>query len=427
MKYAAKPSLFVVALVSIFFQLSSFKLSADPGPLNADSAVSASVPATGTGPSTDSTPPTTPILVSPADGFVMSDTTPEFVWKQASDPNSNTIYYTFLLNGVATHLGISNIGNSAGTNYTARIDDGQVYLSHLEPLLDGPYNWQVVAYDLAGNLAYSTTWRFVIDTVPPPITITNIDSHHDLNLTSLDPSSVPPGLTFAIAGPKTVYLDLLTEEYTNVTLVITDSTGAVISQTSQATNHLSALIFSFPLDLGLYTLNFSATDHTGLVSVLPPFLLNVFAPTLIIPIPGVTPPLEVTLPPPLYDIPSSLYYYPATISRIASRPSLTLTYLLLLALVLVILLILLKKRWNLALYETSGQVLTQATITHSFPNPSASSQLVTRVYALKPKHLGKLYLSHLGPRSTLTIEQGQTLTYLCLSANSRHYTITLAS
>ncbi|MEI8232811.1 MAG: Ig-like domain-containing protein, partial [bacterium] len=174
---------------------------------SATATVKAVAPTTG-----DTTAPSNPILVRPLDGDASGNNKPEFVWQSSSDDNSNTITYTLYLNGVATYLGVSNLGNSAGSNYSARIDGSEVKLIPSISLPDGSYNWYVSAYDLANNTSYSTTWNLTIDTTAPHLTITDIDVYHDLTLDSNYPENFQ-NLNFDIAGPKDVYFTIHSEAW----------------------------------------------------------------------------------------------------------------------------------------------------------------------------------------------------------------------
>lgn len=395
-------------------------------PIDQNSTVSATIPTATAAPSSDTQPPSIPILIRPADGSISADNTPEFAWYQASDPNSNYVAYTLYLNGVATFLGVSNDGNGLGNGYTSFIESGEVRLTPLSPLPDGIYSWRLEAFDISGNTSSSATWHFTIDTTPPPIVITGVGTHHNLNLNSTDPSSVPPGTTFQVAGPGDIYFNLTTETYTNLQLTLTTPDGQPYLSLTGATGNFNDLILYSYLPIGQYLVNVSATDHVGLVSLLPVFQLEIFAPQIIIPLPGVSPPPIVVIPPTLYNLPSTIYNYPATISRISTRVDLSFLLLILLALAIMLLLVSFLKRSNLTLLDSREILDQQLTITHSYPDPLDPTKLLTEAYIYPDRARLRLYLPHLGRLSTIRVDSTYLHYQLCLTANKRHYYLTLA-
>ncbi|MGD9101494.1 MAG: Ig-like domain-containing protein, partial [Anaerolineae bacterium] len=99
--------------------------------------------------SVDTTPPSPPVLVSPAHGLVVSDTTPTLVWQASASPDVAS--YLLDLNG-----NINDVGDV--TSYTAPL------------LADGAYAWRVAAYDDVGNTGvYSDVWTFGVDATPPQV------------------------------------------------------------------------------------------------------------------------------------------------------------------------------------------------------------------------------------------------------------------
>jgi len=92
----------------------------------------------------DTTPPNAPVLLSPANGAVFTDTTPTLVW-QASPGAAG---YWLKMNGTAT-------------------DRGNVTQCTIGPLPEGRYTWTVAAYDALRNTSpYTDTRSFTVDTKP---------------------------------------------------------------------------------------------------------------------------------------------------------------------------------------------------------------------------------------------------------------------
>jgi len=370
--------------------------------------ITATVPSA---PTTDKNlPPTPPILIRPTNDSATANPHPELVWTPSTDPDGNTIFYDLYLNGIATYLGISNTGNSAGSNYTSTIVDNEIRLIPTDDLSDGEYTWLVRAYDPTGDYNNSTTWNFTIDTTPPEFIITNIDIHHNLYLNSNDPTSVPTNTNFKVSGPKDIYFTIETEPNTTIQLSFYNSDGNFVAQTSDTTSFTNTTLYPYlHLEPGIYSVQAIAIDHVLLTSTLPTFKLIVTQPTLTIPIPGL-PPTTILIPPTLIDLPATLTHLPATVSKISTRSSFAIIIFILLALAIYLLLILLKKkRHNLILLNPRGTPLKHATIYHSIPNK------IFQTHSLTPSDHGKLYIPHLAHYSTLTIRTKTNLTILSIS------------
>lgn len=100
----------------------------------------------------DVTPPTAPAPVTPADGTVTRETTPQLTWEAATDNLSGVISYEI-------HLDTSLITQGATTAYTPAA-----------PLVDGLHTWEVRAKDGAGIWGnYGSTRTFSVDTQEPTL------------------------------------------------------------------------------------------------------------------------------------------------------------------------------------------------------------------------------------------------------------------
>ena len=421
-KYSLVFYIFCLALIS------PAKILANTDPVSATSSATATVPAA-SGTTGDTTAPSSPILVSPVDGNHSGDDTPEFIWRQSSDQNSNTVTYNFYLNGVATYLGISNIGNSAGSGYTARVDGNEIKLLPTNGYSDGQYNWYVTASDNSGNTAFSTTWSFTIDTSSPNITITDIDVYHNLNLSSNSPENIV-GANFDIDGPKDVYFTIHTESWSTITLQIVGEDSLPLNSTWTVSE--SGVVYPFRhLVPGKYLVHISSFDQGGNTTALPEFTLTIKQATLTITtpsLPGSSPTTIVAIP---YS-PLSLPSLPATIANVTTRLSLSTLYIILLAIIVSTLIIFVwKRKINLKLINDKGEPISDAKLYHSIPNRKSprTQILVTSKepisFDLKPSNLGKLYIPHLSHYSTLTIRTSNTTVVLSICRSDSLYTIVL--
>lgn len=408
--------LIVYTLYSILYTLYFAPFNhahASTDPQNATVSATAtvlSIPAT----TSDTSAPTPPILVAPTDGQVTNNPKPEFRWKQSTDSDSNTIYYTLHLNNVANYLGISNNGNSQKYNYVATIGDNHVFLNPTLDLPEGEYNWFVVASDLSGNKSYSTTWHFTIDRTPPILILDNIDEQYQ------DPDLSTPDPIFDIRGPKDVYLTILTEPWATVTIKLDNASY------SYPTNAQGRTTPYFHLTPGSYLVDISSFDQAGLTSTLPTF-------TLVITESGSIPSTIPTAPSSSYKLPSNLSYLPSTIYELIAptRFSLTNAIYALLALILDILLIVLwYRRPNILILDRyTNKPIRSAIVYHSRPTTKfrGTNILATRrsplLYELFRNNRGLLHISRLSRYSTLTIRVGETTHLLSLSVAKSFYTI----
>jgi hypothetical protein len=388
--------------------------SAAADPISATVSATATVPSGGVNPQ-DTQAPTIPILISPADGTHSGDNTPEFVWRASTDPDGNTVHYTFYLNGVATFLGISNIGNSSGNGFSSRLDDTEIRLTPTNSIADGSYTWYVTASDPSGHTSQSTTWSFIVDTTPPPLILEDLDTYHLPLITA--------GASFDIAGPKNVLFTVKSDPFTDIQITLTSLSGTLTKL--KATTSASGLAYLDPhLSVDTYTVTILSIDRGGNTTFLPDFTLRITQSQISITLP--------TSPEPIFTIPYTpitLSSLPATIAELQTRS--TLPYLLigLLAILLLLLLIFLwKRKNNLYLIDSAGNPLSIATVYHSRPRRFVPLSFLTSqsdplLYSLTINQRGKLYIPQLGRYSTLTIRSGKDTLILSISVSLTHYTI----
>lgn len=406
------------SLVYCFFSSHTHHVSANTAPQSATVSATATIPSLAV--SIDEDAPTPPILIRPVDGSYIADNTPEFVWNQSTDPNGNTILYTLYLNGVATYLGISNLGNSAGNGYVASLDGVEVRLIPTSSLPDGEYSWYVTASDLSGNTSRSQTWHLVIDTHAPPLTLVDLDHYHLPDITS--------GSNFDVDGPKDVYFTLSSDPLVSILLTITPDNLPTYPYHLVGVTNVDGLLYLYQhLEPGVYQITITGTDRAHNETALPEFMLTIHQAQLIIPgIPGVTPSHVIPYTP--YSLPS----LPATISLISSRYSLaSLIYLMLAVALLILLIILWKRRDNIILLDQQGRPLSNTVVYHSLPTTRTTQTGILATnreplsYSLTHDMHGRIYIPRLNRYSTLTIRTQDALYILSLSAKRSLYTIIL--
>lgn len=411
--------LFSVVIFSFFARSPQTVLAAPTDPQSATVSATASV-ATITPTTSDTTAPSNPILIRPTDATITSDNTPEFVWRGSTDPNGNYVVYNLYINGVATYLGISNIGNSAGNNYNASIDGSEIRLTPTVAFADGSYTWYVTASDGSGNASFSTTWGFIVDTSAPPLTLVDLESFHN--------PTIVEGSNFDIDGPKNINFTILSDPFVSIQIAITsDADSFELAGTTASSGRVYLDQF---LEVGVYIVSILAIDRAGNTTFLPDFALTINQSEFTVSIPttpGAPNRPIISIP----YTPINLSSLPATIANIQTRLPLLIGILSLLAvLVLLLLIVLWARRRNLILIDPAGQPIRRATIYHSHPRKnSKTSMIVTKndpiIYELRKDDLGKLYIPHLSRFSTLTIRVEAVTYILSISADSKIHTIVL--
>jgi hypothetical protein len=99
----------------------------------------------------DTTPPSTPALVSPTNGLHVENT-PVFDWSDVADAKSYEILVDNDADFSSPEIPVSDVSLST---YTPTITLG-----------NGTYSWKVRAYDNAGNAgSFSSTWTFIVENV----------------------------------------------------------------------------------------------------------------------------------------------------------------------------------------------------------------------------------------------------------------------
>ncbi|MBN2057275.1 MAG: right-handed parallel beta-helix repeat-containing protein [Candidatus Saganbacteria bacterium] len=100
----------------------------------------------------DSNGPSTPNLITPANGTTVTDTTPTLTWEASADSLTGIASYEI-------HFDLTLITQDATTAFTLPA-----------PLADGCHTWEVRARDGAGNWgAYSTTFTFEVNSSIPAV------------------------------------------------------------------------------------------------------------------------------------------------------------------------------------------------------------------------------------------------------------------
>lgn len=210
----------------------------------------------------DLTPPSAPILIAPENGVYINTNEPDFIFLASTD-DSGIAKYQIFLDG---QLYIDNITSQLST----------IIVTAISELNEGEHAWYVKVFDNAGNYAFSSTWHFIVDTTPPFIIITEIEETPNLNFSSIDITTIPPGITITTRSRRptffgrgepgaTIQINLQDKKsYQFITKVADDGSFAIIPDQNLANDIYEVTIISF--------------DQAGNTSLLPPFKLKVQAP-----------------------------------------------------------------------------------------------------------------------------------------------------
>jgi len=135
-----------------------------------DQALNESVYSTAWSFTVDTAAPGVPTLVSPSNGALINDNTPQVIWNSSTGASTYTVQY-------ANNPGFTGaivVSGLSDTMYT------------MPALADGDWYWHVKAVDEATNeSAYSTAWSFTIDATAPqsPGNLTASPGHNSISLT----------------------------------------------------------------------------------------------------------------------------------------------------------------------------------------------------------------------------------------------------
>jgi 5-hydroxyisourate hydrolase-like protein (transthyretin family) len=249
---------------------------------------------TATIPIWDTTPPTTPILISPSNGSFLNYTPPTFVWQASTDafevdnPEYGMDHYVFFLDGNDL-FGQLPLVSTETPNYSLVYDPGlqQYSLTPKFNINDGAHTWKVQAFDYFDNYSESVTWTFTIDTQAPNFVLNEIGDE-SVSISAQDPNTIPdepiiltenrPLLVAVGEGSSDVQL----------TVIIPNQSNQTYNTTINSDGSWELELPLLPRDV-VIGLSFIITDQAGNVSVLETVEFIIETPVIIIPIPTLPP------------------------------------------------------------------------------------------------------------------------------------------
>lgn len=126
----------------------------------------------------DSTPPTISSLIAPENNYETSQVPILFTWTASTDTLSGLMKYII-------QIGADSTFSSVDT--TADISPSDTFISAGSSLSGSArYWWRILSMDTAGNISYSDSRSFILDTEPPSIPVNTSPSNAlDTNLTTI--------------------------------------------------------------------------------------------------------------------------------------------------------------------------------------------------------------------------------------------------
>ena len=259
----------------------------------------------------DTHPPSTPVLISPANHSTINTQAPNFIFQPSTD-NVGFGEYELYLDGDNKmrdhifHQNTTTITTSAETNLT-----------------DGLHTWKIRAIDTSNNYKDSATWTFTIDTTPPLILITQI-AEHTTNLSSADPATTQANPTFTTTDQTPIFTGT-SEAHATLIISLSSNTQNYSFTTIAASDASFTITPTSKLGYNNYTVSISATDTANNTTALPSFTLTIKSPpTITISLPSPLP--TITLPTitlPTISLPSLPQLQPRIPEALQASPIIT--------------------------------------------------------------------------------------------------------
>ena len=210
----------------------------------------------------DLIPPTAPILIAPENNGFINVARPNFIFLKSTD-DSGIAKYQLFLDGV---LLIDNLTSELAT----------IVVTAPRALREGQHTWYVKAFDNAGNYAFSSTWHFTIDLTPPFIIVTDIEEATNLNFSSIDLTTIPPGTTVTTRSRRPAFFGR-GEPGATLQINLQDKKSYQF-KTTVGSDGRFALIPDQDLANDTYEVTLISFDQAGNTVLLPTFKLIVQAP-----------------------------------------------------------------------------------------------------------------------------------------------------
>jgi hypothetical protein len=226
-----------------------------------DRTVTATVP--------DNAPPSTPILIAPANNSLITDSTPTFVWVAATDDIEISKYVLHIDGNVYfDNLPLNDITNS---QYTLTYDSetNQYSLTPASGLADGVHTWKIEVCDVGNQTSHCTdsvTWTFTIDSTPPSFVINEFGTE-TVTISAQDITTVPASPLVLTENEPLIVANGEANSSVQVTLVIPDEPTQNFTVSIDSDGNWELQLGILPRGV-VMTMDFLITDAAGNISVL---------------------------------------------------------------------------------------------------------------------------------------------------------------
>lgn len=212
------------------------------------------------------TPPTTPILISPANNSTITTSLPTFVWERSTSVTGMS-HYNLVLDGSNY---FSNIPLTAtdNANYILTFNNvtNRYSLTVKAPISDGNHTWKIRAVDINNLGTDSATWTFRIDTLAPSFVVTQI-GEQATNISAQDVSTIPDDPIELTNNSPLIVATGEANSTVSMTVIIPGDPNQNYVVAIDGSGNWSQQLGILPRDV-VMTLNFTITDQAGNVSVL---------------------------------------------------------------------------------------------------------------------------------------------------------------
>ncbi len=234
-----------------------------------------------------------PVLVAPTNNATLNVVRPTLSWLRPTPlPVSPLNHYDLYLDDAVFASGLSDSLTSVDFYfYSATASAGTYYVTLKTDLAQGYHTWKVIAYSDAGISASSETRTFYLDSIPPFISITQVDST-TLTWNTNDPSSIPDiENRYLIASIANPLIEGSVEASSNFQIILVCPSNIPTCTNKVYSGNISSGLWQYTLDTLIggytYTIKASATDAAGNSTLFPDFFITYG--TTITPLTSITP------------------------------------------------------------------------------------------------------------------------------------------
>ncbi len=242
------------------------------------------------------TPPTTPILISPANNSYVTVNRPTFIWEESTDV-AGMSHYELSRDGSLLYDNIP-LTNTDNADYTLTYDSvtGRYSLTPKTNWAEGAHTWKIRAININNLGTDSATWTFTIDTQAPNFVLNQVGDLF-VSISAQDPSTIPESPLELTENEPLLAATGEANATVQLTVVIPGEPDQVFSDTISGGGEWSRTLGILPRD-EIITLNFVITDLAGNVSVLNGVQIIIKTEIIVIPSSPVPSPLPGETPAP---------------------------------------------------------------------------------------------------------------------------------